>query len=303
MSAEADILVAGSLHLDVIVATPQLPRLDQTIAGSGVDYAFGGKGGNQAVAAARMGARVAMAGAVGDDAFAKTLLVALARAGVDHAQVAQVAGASGMSVATVLPDGGYTAVIVSGANLAINPHDVSFPDGCKALILQNEISHEVNLALARRAAGRPGLRIILNAAPARATPPELLGLLDLLVVNRGEAADILRWPEVGLDPAKAATALRQMGPKAVVVTLGGDGLVAKTPAAFRAAAFPVRVISTHGAGDAFLGALAAEWTRGATLQQACRFGQAAAALHVSTAVNRRGEVRVQDVRDLIAQSR
>ncbi|MDH3264281.1 MAG: PfkB family carbohydrate kinase, partial [Paracoccaceae bacterium] len=111
--------VVGSLHLDVIVEAPRLPRLDETLVGQGVSYRLGGKGGNQAVAAARMGAEVAMAGAVGSDAFAETLLAELDRAGVDRAGVARLPGASGMSVAILDATGGYGAVIVSAANLVV----------------------------------------------------------------------------------------------------------------------------------------------------------------------------------------
>ena len=134
--ADPVMLVAGSLHLDVMIAAPHLPRLDETVTGQSVSYAFGGKGGNQAVACARMGADAHMAGAVGSDRFAATILD---REGVDRAQVARVEGASGMSVAITEPGGGYGAVIVSAANLAFDPARVAFPQGCAALLLQNEV--------------------------------------------------------------------------------------------------------------------------------------------------------------------
>jgi ribokinase len=291
----ADLLVAGSLHLDVVVDAPVLPRLDQTVTGQGVAYRFGGKGGNQAVAAALMGARVAMAGAVGTDSFAAPLLAGLDAAGVDRAQVAVVPGASGMSVAVVLPDGGYGAVIVSGANLAIRAESVVFPSGCRAVLMQNEIPAAVNLALARQARAA-GLRVVLNAAPARAADPVLFGLLDLLVVNRGEAADILGQPEPTLDAPAAARALRATGPRAVIVTLGADGLAGDNGAGFSQPAQMVAAVSSHGAGDAFLGALCAEWLRGADLQGAARFGQAAAALTVATPPDRRAAITPAAVR-------
>lgn len=302
MSAEADILVAGSLHLDVIVHAPHLPRPDQTVTGSSVSYASGGKGGNQAVAAVRMGASVAMAGAVGRDGFGDTLLQALRDGGVGHSGVRRISGASGMSVATILPDGSYGAVIVSGANLKIDAAAITFPKGCKALILQNEIPTAANLLLARRAQTL-GIAVILNAAPARQMPAELLHLLDLLVVNRGEAADMLALPEANLHPAKAAHALCRIGPKASIVTLGGDGVAGHHATAFAEPAFAVRAVSSHGAGDAFLGALAAAWSGGATLPEACRFGQAAAALHVATDVGHRRLITPRDVRALMDQSR
>jgi ribokinase len=295
-SSRPVILCAGSLHHDVIVEAPALPRLDQTLTGTGVRYAFGGKGGNQAVAAARGGASAHMAGALGTDAAGATLRAALDASGVRHDQVQTSAGASGMSVAVQLPDGSYGAVIVSAANLRFRPEEVVFPEACALLLLQSEIPEAANLHLAR-CAREAGVRTLLNAAPARAVATELLALTDLLVVNRGEAADLLGRPEDGLDAARAASDLSAKSPGAVIVTLGGEGLViAETERVTRQAALPVTVISTHGAGDAFIGALAAEWARGASLAEAAAFGQAAAALHVSLPVELRARIDEAAVR-------
>lgn len=286
----AVILCAGSLHHDVIVEAPGLPRLDQTLTGTGMRTAFGGKGGNQAVAAARAGAEAHMAGAVGSDDMAVTLRAALDGAGVRRTSVQTHPGASGMSVAIALPDGSYGAVIVSGANLRFRPEAVVFPAHCALLLLQSEIPAAANLALARRARS-DWLRVVLNAAPARAVSADLLACLDLLVVNRGEAADLAGQPETALDAPRAAMDLRALGPKAVIVTLGGDGLVLADEAGVRhQPARRVAVVSSHGAGDAFIGALAAEWARGASLAEAAAFGQSAAALHVSLPVDRRAEI-------------
>jgi ribokinase len=277
MTAKPVILCAGSLHHDVIVDAPSLPRLDQTLAGSAVRYAFGGKGGNQAIAAARAGAEVHMAGAVGSDDLAIILRHALDEAGVRRGMVQTHPGPTGMSVAIALPDGSYGAVIVSGANLLLRPEVVSLPKDCALLMLQSEIAEAANLAVARRAR-EAGVRVVLNAAPARVVSDELLGLLDL----------------------RAASALLALGPKAVIVTLGGDGLVlAEGGTINHHPAQPVRVVSSHGAGDAFIGALAAEWARGATLAKATRFGQAAAALHVSAPVPERAAVAEAAIRALV----
>jgi ribokinase len=157
-------------------------------------------------------------------------------------------------------------------------------------MLQSEIPEAANLHLAQRARSA-GVRVVLNAAPARAVSPALLECLDLLVVNRGEAADLLERPEAGLEALEAAADLRSLGPKAVIVTLGADGLaLAAAEGAGLQAATAVKVVSSHGAGDAFIGALAAEWARGASLQAAAAFGQAAAALHVSLPVDERAGV-------------
>jgi ribokinase len=290
--ADPVILVAGSLHLDVLVAAPHLPRMDETVTGLGVSYAFGGKGGNQAVACARMGADAHMAGAVGSDDFAATILSTLDREGVDRGQVARVEGASGMSVAITEPGGGYGAVIVSGVNLAFDPARVAFPRGCEVLMLQNEIPAEANLLLAQRAAAA-GIRVVLNAAPARAMDPDIMALIDLLIVNRGEAAALTGQDEASLSPMGTARALEERIAGHAIITLGGQGC------AFADDIHPahdVAVISTHGAGDAFAGALATLWAQDATLQEAIAFAQSAAALHVSTPVENRHQITAAKVR-------
>lgn len=292
MAREPVILSAGSLHLDVIVEAPGLPRPDQTLTGTGVTYAFGGKGGNQAVAAARAGAVSHMAGATGSDDFATTLRAALDAAGVRRGGVQTHPGPSGMSVAILDPAGTYGAVIVSGANLLYRPEATAFPKGCSTLLLQNEIPEAANLHLASRAASA-GIRVILNAAPARPTSAALLGLLDLLIVNRGEAADLLRQPESALNPLEAAQSLTALGPKATIVTLGAQGLAADS---FVQRPVPAEVISTHGAGDAFTGALAAEWARGQSLEDAARFAQCAASLHVATPPDQRHAISESAIR-------
>ncbi len=279
------LLVCGSLHLDVLVQAPHLPAPDETVTGHAVTYAFGGKGGNQAVAAARMGARVAMAGRIGADDFGARLADGLDRAGVDRAQVTVVPGASGMSVAVVEDGGAYGAVIVSGANLALDG-EVAVPPGTTSLLLQNEIPEAANVAAATRARAA-GARVILNAAPARPLSPALLALTDLLVVNRVEAAQALGQSDL-TDPLAAADALRRLGPERLIVTLGGDGLVlAEGDSARHLPARRVAVRSTHGAGDAFIGALAARLDAGDDLAAACAFAQSAAALHVATAPEER----------------
>lgn len=290
--AEPVILVAGSLHLDVLVAAPHLPRMDETVTGLGVSYAFGGKGGNQAVACARMGAHSHMAGAVGHDDFAATILHTLDREGVDRAQVARVDGASGMSVAITEPEGGYGAVIVSAANLAFDPARVAFPRGCDMLILQNEVPEAANLFLARRAASA-GIRVVLNAAPARVMSDELLSLTNLLIVNKGEAAALTGQDEDSLSPMGAARLLEEQVAGNVLITLGRHG-VASVDDIYPAN--PVRVISSHGAGDAFTGALATLWAQDATMTEAITFAQAAAALHCATPPDQRHSITAARVR-------
>jgi ribokinase len=275
-----EVFVVGALHLDVVVDAPHLPALDETVVGSAVAYRFGGKGGNQAVAAARMGARVAMAGRVGRDRFGGMILAALDEAGVERSGVLEVDGASGMSVAIVDARGDYGAVIVSGVNREIG--DVAVPASARVVVLQNEVPEAVNLSVAAAAGAA---RVVLNAAPAREVDARLMARVDVLVVNRGEAAAMARTG----DPEAAAVALRAKGPDVVIVTLGGEGLVsASGEGVVRMAAPRVEVVSSHGAGDAFTGALAARLARGDGLAEALRFAQGAAALTVATAPERRG---------------
>lgn len=274
------ISVVGSLHLDVVVRADRMPALDETLMGDGVAYVFGGKGGNQAVSAAKHGAATAMIGAVGRDRFADQILAALDAAGVDRTAVVNMAGASGMSVAIIDRNGDYGAVVVSAANRHIDPETLRLPSGTRILLLQNEVSDAVNLAAARQARAL-GAKIILNAAPARPLPGELAALLDLLVVNRGEAAAIS-----GLESGTPYDAASILGARIgcdVVVTLGGDGLL-MLPVGGELSLQPaekVQVVSTHGAGDSFVGALAVRLSTGDGVWEACAFAQNAAARHVS----------------------
>ena len=284
--------MAGSLHLDVVVRAPYLPAKDETLMGSDVAYVFGGKGGNQAVAAAHMGAHVHMAGHVGRDDFAAPVIEALDAAGVDRSGMRQIDGATGMSVAIVDAAGDYSAVVVSGVNQSLDGAGVALPDGLSLVMLQNEIAAEANAALARRLPD--GVTLMLNAAPARELPAALLSRVDILVVNRVEAAMI-----AGRDAAPEALVadLKALGPETVILTLGGDGLCGAGPEGpFAMPAHKVDVISTHGAGDRFCGALAARIVAGDVLMAACRFAQAAAALHVSTPAETRAAIRAADVR-------
>jgi ribokinase len=289
-----EVFVAGALHLDVVVTAPHLPARDETVAGHAVAWRFGGKGGNQAVAAARMGARVAMAGRVGRDGAAATILAALDAAGVDRAAVEAVDGASGMSVAIVDAAGDYGAVIVAGVNAGFA--GAAVPAGTRVVMLQSEVPEAANRSVAAAAGAA---RVMLNAAPARPVDPALLARADILVVNRIEAAALAATDE----PEAAAARLRAAGPGVAVVTLGGEGLVAATAAGLlRLPAPRVAVASTHGAGDAFCGALAARLAAGNDLADALCFAQAAAALTVATDPDRRDGLTEAAVRRFMAGS-
>ena len=283
-----DVVVFGSLHLDIMVSAPGRPRLGETMVGTGWSLKEGGKGGNQAVEAARHGARTAMVGAVGTDDFGRNLVRNLASYGVETTAVQEVAGgASGMSVALVEPHGDYGAVIVSGVNLSLGPASVAAAlpmiAGARWLLLQNEVPEEANIAAAE-AAHAGGALVMLNAAPMRALPQSLLACVDVLVVNALEAEALCGVAvETAEGAATAAAALLRLVPCAIV-TAGGHGLAIaeRDGAQHTVPAHDVVVCSTHGAGDAFVGALAARLAAGEALTSALRYANAAAALVVST---------------------
>ena len=281
----ATVLVVGSLHYDIMVETPHLPRRDETAVGSRWYPKFGGKGGNQAVAARRQSVPARMAGAVGDDDFGRLLRAHLQSEGVDADFVSVIAETgSGISVALVDPAGDYAATIVSGANLQIDVAALAAPALWKdigLLILQNEVPEAVNRAAATEARAR-GLPVLLNAAPFRPLPADLLANVTHLIVNAVEAEGLGTPPVTSL--AAASAAARQLSPLAanVIVTAGAQGLAAASgQETVSVPAEDVRTVSSHGAGDAFIGALAAALLRGATLHVAAQTAARAAARHVA----------------------
>ena len=288
MTSTAAVTVLGSLHYDITVQGPALPRRGETVTGEAWRPKLGGKGRNQAVAAARAGAPTAMVGAVGDDQFGRELLADLDARGIDRRFVRIAGGAgSGMSVAIFDAGNDYGAVIVSGANLGLCEADVAaagelWPQTA-VLVLQNEVPDSANVAAAA-AVHAAGGKVILNAAPARAMPSGLAPLVDILVVNAIEAAQLCGLAEPrSLEAAQLAAARLAQDFPAAVVTAGGAG-VAYADQSRRTSlpARPVRVESTHGAGDEFVGRLAASLARGATIDAALAAANDAAARLVGT---------------------
>lgn len=278
------ILVLGALHYDVVVDAPRLPAIDETLPGKAVDYRFGGKGGNQAVAAACMGARVSMAGRVGRDAAAGVLRRALETAGVDAKLVKETDAPTGMSVAITLPSGDYGAVIVSGANLD-NDGRIDWKDPPDTVLIQNEIPEAANLELIHRLPAKT--RLITNAAPARNLPDDIVRRTDVLIVNRVEAETLTGEAH----PTKMARALAKRTGGAVVVTMGERGLVHVCDDETRLFPIPkVAVVSTHGAGDMFTGALAARLSDGEFMMDAIDFAIGAAAFFVSVPISERRSI-------------
>ncbi|SES46111.1 PfkB family carbohydrate kinase [Rhizobium sp. NFR03] len=289
MTSSPRVTVFGSLHYDIAVFGPARPRKGETVTGSAWHPKSGGKGGNQAVSAAKTGIATSMIGAVAQDEFGHFLLDNLARKGVDHRFVARTAQRStGMSVAIFDDEGDYGAVIVSGSNLELSDTHLDAASEILAetsiLVLQNEVPDAANVAAARRAKAA-GALVLLNAAPARTLSDALKTLVDILVVNAIEA-EMLAGVDVveTLDGALSAARILKAGYPQVVVTAGGAGVAAVDKDGHEITIEPVKVSveSTHGAGDEFIGMLAAQTARGATLEVALAEANKAAAKLVAT---------------------
>lgn len=280
------IVVTGSLHYDIMLQAHHRPEKGETVIGSSCAYKFGGKGGNQAVSAAMAGAQVSFVGAVGTDDPGKFLLAVLQQNHVDTRHVAVTSAApSGMSVAIMDAEGDYGAVVVSNANNLISQQQLaedSLWQDTGMLLLQNEVPEAVNLAAAMQAK-KHGAQVCLNAAPARELSVALQSCIDLLVVNAVEARDLSGITVNNLPQACTAAQALCSQFKAVVVTAGEHG-VAFCKAGGNSQSLPaqkVELISTHGAGDCFMGMLCTSLLHGQTLQQAVARANQAAAEHVS----------------------
>lgn len=285
-----NILVVGSMNADLVVRSPRFPQPGETISGEDLRIIPGGKGANQAVAAARQGASVSMVGRVGNDSFGPELINNLKRNHVDTARV-QTDSKAATGTATIIVDGnGQNSIVLSaGGNGKVSPADVdsvSFAD-YRLLLLQLEIPVETVLAAARRAK-ESGLRVVLNPAPARPLPEELISLSDFIVPNESELS--LLTDQLVNDIAsaeKAARILLERGVQNVIVTLGANGaLLVSKDSTKHIPSFKVDVVDTTAAGDAFIGGFAAKLLEsdgdamGATLalQNAVRYGCACGAL-------------------------
>jgi ribokinase len=271
------LLVFGSLNADLLFQVEALPRPGETVLCPGYELAAGGKGANQATAAAKAGAVVRMVGHVGGDSFGQFLREMLAAAGVDGAKIATSEKPTGIAVIGVDRLAENQIIVASGANLdshAGQVEDRELAPGVTVLC-QNEIRPEETFALLERAKGR-GARTILNLAPAGEVPGRVLDALDLLVANEIEAA--MAAGARG-DPAVLARDLALRHGLTCVVTLGSRGALAIGPdGGYRVEALAVEAVDTTGAGDAFTGVLAAALDQGISLPDALRRASVAAGL-------------------------
>ena len=269
MNDQPNVVVLGSANLDIVVQVPHHPITGETVIGGHYDRIPGGKGANQAIAAARLGAQVAMVGRVGSDDAGETLRTALHNAGVDCTHLALDDQApSGLALIGVDGSGDNTIIVSPGANSLVGPDDVTAAVpvlACAAVtLLQLEVPARAVEAAVAASAGQ----VVLNPAPASPLSGALLEQIDVLVPNRIELAQ-LAGSAIPDDPAAVEAIARRFPVPAVVVTLGADGalLVAGKDAVVLAAP-QVEVVDTTGAGDAFCGAIAEALARGVPIDEA-----------------------------------
>ena len=267
------ILVAGSANLDFVVRADHIPAPGETVLGRDFKTFPGGKGANQAVASARAGGVTThMLLALGNDAFAMPLEESLQGAGVKLLTVRETEHPTGTAFICVSDAGENAITVAPGANAFLRPEHLPLLDGYTHLLLQLETPLDSVTAFAQ-AAKRAGVPVALNAAPARVLPQELLGLVDILIVNEGELATVAQCT------GSIAECLQKLDVATVVVTLGAHGCCARHHGTFHLqASFAISPVDTTGAGDTFCGALCAALCQGLNTDEALRYASAAAAL-------------------------
>lgn len=285
----ADILVLGSLNMDLVAVSSHLPRRGETLLGRQFLMNPGGKGANQAFAAARLGGSVAMLGRVGTDDYGRRMLENLQGSGCDVSGVAAVSGASGVALILTAEDAENMIVVVPGANERFAPDGLIGEEarfaGARFLLLQLE-TPIATVTAAAMAAKKAGATVILDPAPAVPTlPSELLRHVDILTPNESEACLLLGRKPAQLhagDFDPIVDALQALGVQQVILKLGAQGCyLAEGDTRVHVPAPEVAVVDTTAAGDAFNGALAAACSEGASLLDGCRFAVRAAALSVT----------------------
>lgn len=294
----AGVIVAGSINVDLIVGVPTLPGPGETVLGSRFTQQNGGKSANQAVAAARVGAKVTMLGAVGDDDLGRSALAGLAAAGVDARRCRIIHDThSGLALIVVDEGGENQIAVASGANARLDAHTIEAlaaslePAAGSVCLLGFEVPDAAVLSAARWAAEH-GLRTVVNPAPARELSPALLALGPILTPNEAEAAMLSGHTT----PEDAARALADRTGAAVIVTLGADGALLHVGGrSERLPAMAVEPVDTTGAGDALNGILAAELAGGAELREALRWAMVGASLKTTVAGAQAGLPTRQDI--------
>lgn len=281
------IVVFGSMNLDLVARVPRLPTSGETLTGYTFQTFPGGKGANQAVACARLGAKTYMVGRVGEDVFGKNLLGELASAGVDHTNVEIDPGtSSGVALIAVEDSAENMIIVIPGANGQIGEIDLlrleKVLDQSKILLLQLEIPIEMVVAAAKLAKDK-GVKVILDPAPAQTLPDEIYSLIDILTPNETEAELLVGFPvETQKDAARAAKILKDRGVQQVIIKMGSQGAFALIDGKENLyPAFSVTAVDTVAAGDAFNGGLAAALNEDKSIEEAIKWGIAAGALSVT----------------------
>jgi len=281
------VVVVGSLNMDLVARTPRQPLPGETLTGTTFATLPGGKGANQAVALARLGAEVAMIGCVGNDDYGRVLRANLEREGIAH-QAVGVSFTQSSGVAMIIVDDASqnSIVVIPGSNAELTPAEVDrsceLLRQAKLVVCQLEVPLET-VRFTLKAARQNGAVTILNAAPACELPQDVLSLVDWLVVNETEASMLSGLPVTNPEDAQqAARQLRAQGCRNVLITLGAQGVLAAYDDELRHyPAQKVKPVDTTGAGDTFVGGFGAALAGGAAPDEAIRFGQAAAAIAVT----------------------
>lgn len=282
------IVVIGSLNMDFVISVERLPLPGETILGQNFRTIPGGKGANQAYAAAKLtgsGTEVRMAGRIGGDSFGKALKDNLAGVGVDVGGVLDTAAeATGVALIHVDEAGQNSITVAPGANGVLSAADIRPLDGARCVLLQLEVPLEA-VAQGLREARRVGAIGILDPAPARRLPKGILELVDIATPNENEACVLAGVRPERISPADAValgSKIRELGVRSVVVKLGDQGCVyCGADGTFVAAPFPVQAVDSTAAGDTFNAALAVALVEGAEMERALRFANAAAAISVT----------------------
>ena len=285
----AKVVVIGSLNMDLVTRAPRLPRGGETLIGQSFATVSGGKGANQAVAAARLGAQVSMVGCVGSDAYGEELRGALMVEQIDCQAVSTVEGSSGVALIVVDDNSQNAIVIVAGANGALTPQVIDRFDAvlqaADVIICQLEVP-DATVGHALKRGRELGKIVILNPAPAsRPLPADWYASIDYLIPNESEASALSGLPVDSLASAEtAATRLIALSAGKVIITLGAQGSMFANGTGFEHFPAPtVKAVDTTAAGDTFVGGFAAALASGKTEAEAIRFGQVAAALSVTRA--------------------
>lgn len=282
------ICVVGSINMDMVTRTPRVPAMGETITGSGFSMHHGGKGANQAVAAARLGGQVSMIGCVGDDLFGSAMRDAFVSDGMDVSGIRAVSGIPTGTAAITVCDGDNFIILDAGANACVTQdylmQTADIWQSADSIILQNEIPHTANAYLLSHKPS--GATVLYNPAPSMPQSAELLPYVDILVVNEHECADLAGCAKIKTiaQATEGANLLRQQGAAAVIVTLGAQGaLCCDQTGAVHVPAFSVAAVDTTAAGDCFCAAVAVQLSNGAALSDAVQFASAASAVTVTRA--------------------